>query len=140
MRRNAFTLVELLVCFAVIACLLALLLPAVVAARDAARIAQCQSNLHQLGVELQQLDNGRYVFPQSFDESPHTFVSPHFCCAFPGKTYAFAWPDQTRLEILEYLDASPCDVAVVEDAWSHRVHLALFLDWHVAAIRDSDAR
>jgi prepilin-type N-terminal cleavage/methylation domain-containing protein len=62
-KRFAFTLVELLVVIAIIGILIALLLPAIQAAREAARRAQCQNNLKQLGLAIQNYHSTLKVFP-----------------------------------------------------------------------------
>ncbi len=61
--RRAFTLVELLVVIAVIGLLVALLLPAVMRAREAARRTQCQSRLRQVGLALMGFESAHKKLP-----------------------------------------------------------------------------
>jgi prepilin-type N-terminal cleavage/methylation domain-containing protein/prepilin-type processing-associated H-X9-DG protein len=65
--RRGFTLVELLVVIAIIGVLVALLLPAIQAAREAARRQQCQSNLRQLSVGLANYESAKGAYPPAFE-------------------------------------------------------------------------
>ena len=65
-RRRGFTIVELLVVIAIIGLLVALLLPAVQAAREAARRSQCGDNLRQMGIGMQSYVDTYRVFPPGY--------------------------------------------------------------------------
>ena len=62
-RARGFTLVELLVVIAIIGILVALLLPAIQAAREAARRTQCQNNLKNLSLAVLTFENQRKALP-----------------------------------------------------------------------------
>ena len=62
-RRLAFTLVELLVVIAIIGILVALLLPAIQAVREAARRSQCTNNIRQIGIAMMNFESSKKKLP-----------------------------------------------------------------------------
>ena len=90
-RPSGFTLVELLVVITIIGILIALLLPAVQAAREAARRAQCVNNLKQIMLGMQTYHDSYQVFPMS------TGWGPQY-----GGAYYFS----DKVALLPYLERS----------------------------------
>lgn len=88
-RRNGFTLVELLVVIAIIGVLIALLLPAVQAAREAARRTQCVNNLKQIGLGWQNHHDVNNRFPPGYITTPQP--------GWAWGTYILPYIEQTNL-------------------------------------------
>jgi prepilin-type N-terminal cleavage/methylation domain-containing protein/prepilin-type processing-associated H-X9-DG protein len=97
-NRGAFTLVELLVVIAIIGILIAMLLPAIQAARETARITQCKNNLKQIGLAWQNHHNTYKHFP--------TGGWGYFWTGDPDRGYDNLQPGGWAYNILPYIEES----------------------------------
>ncbi len=117
--RRGFTLVELLVVIAIIGILTGLLLPAVQAAREAARRMSCQNNLKQAALAMANYESAFRVFPSSYvantrhpSRDDDTFDAPN---GFAWGALILPFMEQTNLQ--QQLDFRfPCWDAVQGDA------------------------
>ncbi|MGO8748535.1 MAG: DUF1559 domain-containing protein [Thermoguttaceae bacterium] len=104
-KRQAFTLVELLVVIAIIGILIALLLPAVQAAREAARRTQCTNNLKQIGLALHNYHDTQQWFPATYCGVPDP---PAFSDGWSTNTFR----GSALLRMLPYMEQNPIYSAV----------------------------
>ncbi len=89
LRRRGFTIVELLVVIAIIGVMIALLLPAVQAARESARRLLCISNLKQIGLAMQSYHHVRKGFPYGYSESFEEPSGHPFKASSPSEVFGF---------------------------------------------------
>jgi len=121
LRRYAFTLVELLVVIAIIGILIALLLPAVQAAREAARRSQCVNNLKQMALATQNFHDTYKRFPVASHEVnfKHPTLSTATSISFSGNRHRWSY----ICALLPYIEQQPLYDEFISN------HLGITVPW-----------
>jgi len=104
--RDAFTLVELLVVIAIIGILVAMLLPAVQAAREAARRIQCANNMKQLGVALHNYHSSHSTFPPGTIQTGNCVFCPPEWPSYLHHLLPFT-EEQALYDIMDVMNQGP---------------------------------
>lgn len=133
---KAFTLVELLVSMATIALLAGLLLPAVQAAREASRAAQCKNNLHEYAIDMHNRMGRREVVPD-FTDAGFRHECPVSIEELAGKrTYSQYCPGCRLPTLLDRLQEPSSRIVYVVDVLNchSEERLAAFMDGSVGIL------
>src|SRR5262245_6943144 len=107
-KSKGYTLVELLVVIAIIGVLVAMLLPAVQAARESARRSSCSNNMRQLGVALHNHHTSLKVLPQG--------RGTPFPLVFSVHSYILPFMEEQNLKNLINLKVPPIDFGATSGA------------------------